>query len=122
MSSPQPVSYRLPQPLSATGQVTFDPVTRSLLVRPAERGLAWLIWQQGHQAMIRDDGGISGPRTVWARLGNRDVGRGEAVRDGWLRFQVADADYRSLTRQEGVHAIVTVDRQAGTILAVRFIG
>jgi hypothetical protein len=122
MSSPQPVSYRLPQPLSATGEVTHDPVTRSVFVRPAERGLAWLVWQQGHQAMIRDDGSISGPRTVLARLGNRDVGRGEAVRDGWLRFQLEDADYRKLARQEGVHAIVTVDRQRGTILSVRFIG
>lgn len=121
MSSPQQAPYRLPQPLSATGEVTFDPVTRSLLARPAETGLAWLIWQQGHQAMIRDDGSISGPRAVYARLGHRDVGRGEAVRDQWLRFQLNDADYRMLAR-EGVHAICTVDRQTGNILGVRFIG
>jgi hypothetical protein len=34
---------RLPQPLSATGRVTHDPVTRSLLVKPAENGWAALI-------------------------------------------------------------------------------
>jgi hypothetical protein len=114
---------QLPQPLSTTGQVTFDPVTRSVLVRPAEPGLAWLIWRQGHQAMLDDAGSFNGPRPVYARLGNRDVGRGEAVRDGWLRFQLDnDADYQHLARQEGVHAILTVDKRVGTILAVRFIG
>jgi hypothetical protein len=43
------------------------------------------------------------------------------VRDGWLRFQLDDADYRALAR-EGVSAICTVDKQTGNILAVRFIG
>jgi hypothetical protein len=43
------------------------------------------------------------------------------VRDGWLRFQLDDADYRQLAR-EGVSAIITVDKQVGTILSVRFIG
>jgi hypothetical protein len=56
-----------------------------------------------------------------ARVGRRDVGRGEAVRDGWLRFQLDDADYRQLAH-EGVSAICTVDRQTGDILGVRFIG
>jgi hypothetical protein len=56
-----------------------------------------------------------------ARVGRRDVGRGEAVRDGWLRFQLDDADYRQLAR-EGVSAIITVDKQVGTILSIRFIG
>lgn len=38
---------RLPQPLSVTGRVTFDPVTRSLFAHPAEAGLGSLIWRQG---------------------------------------------------------------------------
>jgi hypothetical protein len=66
---------RLPQPLTATGEVTHDPVTQSLLVRPAERGLAWLIWQHGHSAMMQDDGSVRGPRPVYARWGNRDVAK-----------------------------------------------
>jgi hypothetical protein len=111
---------RLPQPLSVTGQVTHDPVTRSLLARPAEAGLGSLIWRQGHQAMMED---AYATPAVYARVaGKGEVGRrGEAVRDGWLRFQLDDADYRALAR-EGVSAILTVDKQVGTILAVRFIG
>jgi hypothetical protein len=92
-----------------------------VLVKPAQPGLAWLIWRQGHQAMM-ENASVYGPRTVYARMGNRDVGRGEAVRDGWLRFQLAIDDYQRLARQEGVHAILTVDKQVGVILAVRFIG
>jgi hypothetical protein len=112
---------RLPQPLSVTGQVTFDPVTRSLLAKPAETGLGSLIWRRGHEALMQNDGSIGGPSPVFARLGGRDVGRGEAVRAQWLRFQLDDADYRALAR-EGVSAICTVDRQSGNILAVRFLG
>lgn len=52
---------QLPQPLSVTGRVTHDPVTRSLLAKPAESGLGWLIWQQGHRAMMQDDGSLGGP-------------------------------------------------------------
>ena len=112
---------RLAQPLTATAELTHDPVTQSLLVRPAERGLAWLVWQHGHSAMMQDDGSIRGPSPVYARWGNRDVAKGEAVRDGWLRFELPAADYRVLAR-EGVQGLVTVDRQSGAILAVRFIG
>ena len=114
---------QLPQPLSATGQVTFDPVTRSLLVKPAERGWAGLIWDRGHAALMQDDGSsLAGPRPVFARVAGRgEIGRGEAVRDGWLRFQLSDADYRALARPD-TSAIFTVDKQLGTILAVRFIG
>jgi hypothetical protein len=114
---------RLPQPLSVTGQVTFDPVTRSLLATPAETGLGWLIWRQGHEALMQVDGSFGGPSPVFARVAGRgEVGRrGEAVRDGWLRFQLDDADYRALAR-EGVSAICTVDRQSGNILSVRFLG
>jgi hypothetical protein len=114
---------RLPQPLSVTGQVTFDPVTRSLLAKPAETGLGWLIWQRGHRALMEDAGGVNGPQPVFARVaGKGDIGRrGQPVRDQWLRFQLDDADYRALAR-EGVSAICTVDRQSGNILAVRFLG
>jgi hypothetical protein len=115
---------RLPQPLSVTGRVTFDPVTRSLLAKPAEPGLGSLIWRQGHEAMMGDVHGAlaAHPPAVYGRIGHRDVGRGEPVRDGWLRFQLNESDYRQLTRQDGVHAILTVDKQVGHILSVRFIG
>jgi hypothetical protein len=114
---------RLPQPLSVTGRVTFDPVTRSLLAKPAEAGLGSLLWRTGHQAMMDDDGSATGPPAVYARVaGKGEVGRrGEAVRDQWLRFQLDDADYRALARDD-VSAICTVDKQVGHILAVRFLG
>jgi hypothetical protein len=51
--------------------------------------------------------------TVYAHAPGRcEISRGEAVRDGWLRFQLSDADYRQLTG-EGLSAIVTVDHNAG---------
>jgi hypothetical protein len=73
--------------------------------------------------MMEDAGGVNGPQAVFARVaGKGDIGRrGEPVRDGWLRFALDDDDYRALAR-EGVSAICTVDKQAGHILAVRFIG
>ena len=114
---------RLPHPLSVTGQVTFDPVTRSLLAKPAEAGLGSLLWRRGHEALMQNDGSLGGPSPVFARVaGKGDIGRrGEPVRDQWLRSQLDDADYRALAR-EGVSAICTVDRQSGNILAVRFLG
>jgi hypothetical protein len=44
------------------------------------------------------------------------------VRDGWLRFQLSDADYRKLVNTPDLSAIVTVDREAGRILGVKFLG
>lgn len=113
---------RLPQPLSVTGRVTFDPVSRSLFAKPAEPGLGSLIWRQGHEALMQADGSLSDPSPVFARVAGRgEIGHGEAVQDQWLRFQLSDTDYRALAR-EGVSAICTVDRQAGVILGVRFLG
>jgi hypothetical protein len=43
------------------------------------------------------------------------------VRDGWLRFKLSDADYLQLA-SESLAAIVTVDREAGRILGVKFRG
>ena len=54
--------------------------------------------------------------------GRREIAKGEPVRDGWLRFQLSDADYRKLAATPDLGAIVTVDRQAGRILGVRFRG
>jgi hypothetical protein len=59
--------------------------------------------------------------TVYAHApGRREISRSEAVRDGWPLFQLSDADYRQLTG-EVLSAIVTVDRNAGHILGVRFL-
>jgi hypothetical protein len=59
---------------------------------------------------------------VYARVAGRgEVGRGEPVRDGWLRFALSEDNYRALARED-VSAICTVDRQTGNILAVRFLG
>jgi hypothetical protein len=59
--------------------------------------------------------------TVWAHApGRRELARGEPVRDGWLRFKLNDADYRPLAGRQNLSAIVTVDREAGTVLGVRF--
>jgi hypothetical protein len=60
--------------------------------------------------------------TVWAHApGRRDLARGEPVRDRWLRFKLNAADYRRLSSTPGLAALVTVDRQAGQILGVKFL-
>jgi hypothetical protein len=84
-------------------------------------GLGATYWRQGHAALMRaEEAGRYGAPPVYAHApGRRDIGRGEAVRGGWLRFQLSDADYRQLV---GSSAIVTVDRQAGQILSVKFRG
>jgi hypothetical protein len=41
------------------------------------------------------------------------------VDDGWLRFKLDDSTYRDLAG-DGMSAIVTVDKDAGRILGVRF--
>jgi hypothetical protein len=65
--------------------------------------------------------GRNGAQTVYASApGSRDIARGEPVRDGWLRFTLSDADYRRLA--DTPRAIVVVDRQAGQILGVKFLG
>jgi hypothetical protein len=51
----------------------------------------------------------------------REIARGQAVRDGWLRFKLNDADYRQLAG-EGLSAIATVDRATGRIMGVKFLG
>lgn len=53
--------------------------------------------------------------------GRGEIGRGEPVQDGWLRFKVNDQVYRELTTVMNLGAIVTVDREAGRILGVRFL-
>jgi len=101
----------VPQPLACDGQVTFDPATRSLLVKAV--GVGGMYWRQGHAALMQAEtpGSVSefsrAASTVWAH-----GARGEPVRDGWLRFKVDDATYRQLAGPD-LAAIVTVDQAAG---------
>jgi hypothetical protein len=113
---------RLPQPMAVDGETTHDPATRSVLVRVSGVGASF--WRRGHTAMMQaEESGRYGARSVWAHaLGRRDIARGEPVRDGWLRFQLSDADYRKLVNTPDLSAIVTVDREAGRILGVKFLG
>jgi len=114
----------LPKPLAGDGVVTHDPVTRSLLVKAKTGDPVWPLWRQGHQALLDGNrsGRYSGVPTVYASgAGRRDAAAGEAVGDGWLRFKIHDdAAYRELANALDLSAIVTVDKQAGRILAVRF--
>jgi hypothetical protein len=108
----------VPQPLACDGQVTFDPATRSLLVKAV--GVGGMYWRQGHAALMQAEtpGSVSefsrAASTVWAH-----GARGEPVQDGWLRFQVDDATYRELAC-EGLSATVVVDQAARRIMGVKF--
>jgi hypothetical protein len=102
--------------------MTFDPVSQSLLVK-AKGGYAANLWRKGHAAMMEEADGRYGAPVVWAHgAGRREIARGEPVRGGWLRFQLSDADYRKLVNTPDLSAIVTVDREAGRILGVKFRG
>jgi hypothetical protein len=73
--------------------------------------------------MAAEEAGRCGAPTVWAHsAGRREIARGVPERDGWLRFKFRHDDpvYRQLSSMPGLSAIVTVDREAGHILSVRF--
>ena len=77
----------VPQPLACDGQVTFDPATRSLLVKAV--GVGGMYWRQGHAALMRSQSpanvlefSLAAPE-VWA-----NGARGEPLPGGWLRFKV----------------------------------
>jgi hypothetical protein len=112
--------------MAADGQVGFDPMTRSLLVKPANsEGYARSLWSTAHREMVEaeETGRYYGAPTVWAHVaGRREIARGEAVRDGWLRFKLSAADYRQLAGMPGLSAIATVDRATGRIMGVKFLG
>jgi hypothetical protein len=115
-------TVRVPQPYAVDGVVTFDPATRSLSVKVA--GVGATFWRRGHAALFAaEEAGRYDARSVWAHApGRRQLVRGVPVRDGWLRFQLSDADYRKLVNTPDLSAIVTVDKEASRILGVRFRG
>jgi hypothetical protein len=109
------VTVGVPQPMAVDGQVTHDPASQSVLVKVSGVGASF--WRKGHAALLKavESGSYwSAPPDVWA-----SGARGEPVEGGWLRFKLSDSDYRELAG-EGLSAIVTVDKDAGRILGVRF--
>lgn len=116
----------VPQPLACDGQVTFDPASRALLVKVSGVGASF--WRRGHAAMAAaEEAGCYWARpTVYGHvpgrrgIGRRRIARGEAVRDGWLRFKLRDHDYRELTSNPNLSAIAVVDQQTSSILSVKF--
>jgi hypothetical protein len=112
----------VPAPLACDGETAHDPVSRSLLVKVS--GVGATFWRRGHAAMAaaEEAGRYWGAPSVYAHApGRRNLARGEPVRGGWLRFKLGDADYLRLAG-ESLSAIVTVDRHAGQILGVKFLG
>jgi hypothetical protein len=72
--------------------------------------------------MQAEEAGRYGSQSVYGHApGRRNLARGEPVRDGWLRFQLSDADYQQLAGDPDVHAIAVVDRKTSRIMRVKFI-
>ena len=108
----------VPQPLACDAQTTFDPATRSLLVKVSGVGASF--WRRGHAALMQAQTAGSVDEFSRAAPTVRAHGaRGEPVQDGWLRFKVDDATYRQLAGED-LSAIVTVDQRSQQILGVRF--
>jgi len=112
----------LPAPLACDAETTHDPARRSVSVKVSGVGASF--WRRGHRALLaaEDAGRYWDAREVWAHApGRREIAKGKPVRDGWLRFQLSDTDYRKLVWTPDLAAIATVDRNAGLILGVRFL-
>lgn len=113
----------VPAPLACDGETAHDPVSRSLLVKVSGFGASF--WRRGHAAMAvaEEAGRYGGAPSVYAHAPDRrEIARGEPVQDGWLRFQLRDADYRQLAGDPDVHAIAVVDRKTSRIMGVKFLG
>jgi len=109
----------VPQPMAVDGLTTYDPATRSLLVKVSGVGASF--WRCGHAALMQAQTAGSVDEFSRAAPTVRAHGaRGEPVQNGWLRFKVDDATYRQLAGQD-LSAIVTVDQAAGRILCVKFL-
>jgi hypothetical protein len=80
----------VPAPLACDSQVTFDPATRSVLVKVSGVGASF--WRRGHAAMMQaEEAGRYGSQSVYVHApGRRELARGEPVRDGWLRFKLSE--------------------------------
>jgi hypothetical protein len=110
----------LPKPLAADAVTTFDPTTRSLLVKLS--GVGAIFWRRGRAAMVAaEEAGRYTDRVYAHGPGRREIARGEAVVDNWVRFRLSEADYRQLAG-EGLRAVAVVDQQTSNIMSVRFIG
>jgi hypothetical protein len=108
----------VPKPMAVDGETAHDPVSRSVLVKVSGFGASF--WRRGHRAMVAAEEAYGAPSVYAHAPGRRDIARGEPVRDGWLRFKVDDQVYRELTSTSDLSAIVTVDRDAGRIMGVKF--
>lgn len=107
----------LPQPLAVNAQTTFDPASRSLLVRVT--GLGGAFWRKGHAKLLEAET----PGNVFefshaAPPVCAEGARGEPVSDGWLRFKLPDATYQLAGADLAATAVV--DQAGGQILGVRF--
>ena len=113
---------RLPTPMAVDGVTTHDPAMRSVSVKVVGVGASF--WRRGHRAMVEavEAGRWDAPTVRASRGGRGDLAKGEPVRDGWLGFKLSDTDYRRLAGAPDLSAIVTVDREAGQILGVKFLG
>jgi hypothetical protein len=101
--------------------VTHDPVSRSLLAKVKTGSYAGMVWRRGHAAMMQS-GGRSGPIVYAHSSARRELARGEAVVDGWLRFTFRDDKvYRELSSTPGLYAIATMDRRTEQILSDKFL-
>jgi hypothetical protein len=111
----------LPNPRAVDGAVVLDLAARIATVVPTETGFPAMLWRRGIEKMGR--GGYGAP-TVWAHgLGHQQIAHGQPE-GGALKFvfHKGDAAWPDLVGTPGLAATVVVDREAGTILSVRFRG
>ena len=116
---------RLPRPLVDDSQVTSDPFTRTLTVRPAPHasGTAKLLWRDAVGAL---DGPAGVARTPWANgAGQTQVAFGLPSDDHAaleFRFYRGNPVYRELVSTPGLRAWIALDRATGQIISVTFRG
>jgi hypothetical protein len=77
-----PFTETIPAPLACDGVTTYDPATRSLLVKVVGFGASF--WRRGHRAMVAaDQAGRYDAQSVFAHApGRRDIARASLCRTG----------------------------------------
>ena len=117
----------LPDPVAFAAVVVNDPVSRTLIVRPAGKGgYGAVLWRQAHRELVEDLRisaifGYTAPGVPAHTPSRRDVARGVHALDGSLQFHfpLRDPAYAELVGKP-ISAIVVLDRATKSILSVKF--
>jgi hypothetical protein len=124
-----PLPNAVPAPVTMTGSVFNDVMTRTLIVRRPENasGYQKLLWRESRRALEQavDGGWQSDHPTVWAATkGDSHIASGAPGPDFLslaFHFPPGRQAYAALVSKPGLYALVTADRNLRRFLGVKFL-